>query len=75
MDPPTQSLQHLYIPRRAAPVIPIVPPVLPLCIPIFILISSLNPDALGNHRHNLPHIKIQDPMIDVRTRMSRRSRV
>jgi hypothetical protein len=73
MDPPTQSLQHLYIPRRAAPIIPIIPPVLP--ISIFISIPSLNSDALGDHRHDLLHIKIQDPVIDVRTRMSRRRRM
>jgi hypothetical protein len=71
MDPPTQSLQDLYIPRRAAPVIPIVPPVLPIAIAI----PFLNPDALGDNRNDLLHIKIQDPMINVRTRMSRRRRM
>jgi hypothetical protein len=73
MDPPTQSLQDLYIPRRAAPVIPIIPPVLP--ISIFISIPSLHSHAISDHRHNLPNVKIQDPVIDVRTRMSRRRRV
>lgn len=69
MNPPTQRLQDLDVPRRTTPVIPVIP------APLLSLLLSLDLHALRDLGDDLLDVKLQDPMVDVRRWVCRRSRV
>ena len=65
MDPPTQSLQDLYIPRRTTPIIPIIP-----LLDLLVVRRRLNLDSLSDLGYNLFDIELQDPVVDIGGRVS-----
>ena len=65
MDPPAQRLQHLYIPRRAASIIPIIP-----VLDLLLARRRLDLDTLSDLGNNLLDVELQDPVVDIGGRMS-----
>lgn len=63
MYPPTERLQHLDVPRRTAPIIPIVPRIARLLA--LRLRRMRDDDAPRNGRDNVRDVKVEDARVDV----------